>query len=202
MSVSIHPTAVVDDGAKIGDGTRIWHFTHVAAGARIGRGCSLGQNVYVADGVTIGDNVKVQNNVSLYTGVQLEDDAFCGPSCVFTNVINPRSQIPRRGEFQTTRVMRGATIGANATILCGVTVGRYAFVGAGAVVNTDVPQYALVVGVPAVQKGWMTRHGHRLPLGGDPRQLVCPQSGWRYELTESGALVCCDWLEDEPLPAK
>ena len=199
MKSFFHPTACIDDGAQIGPGTQIWHFSHVCSGAQIGSNCSLGQNVYVADEVKVGDRVKIQNNVSLYTGVELEDDVFCGPSCVFTNVINPRAQIPRIHELRKTRVLRGATIGANATIICGATIGRYAFVGAGALVKADIPQYALVVGVPARQIGWMTRHGHRLPLDGADDQLICPQSGWRYEL-RGGTLACADWPEDEPLP--
>jgi UDP-2-acetamido-3-amino-2,3-dideoxy-glucuronate N-acetyltransferase len=200
MSVFVHSTACVDEGAQIGEGTRIWHFSHVSAGARIGRNCSLGQNVFVADRVVVGDRVKIQNNVSLYTGVELSDDVFCGPSCVFTNVVNPRSEIVRRHEYRKTQVLKGATIGANATIICGTTIGRYAFVGAGAVVNSDVPPYALVVGIPAVQKGWMTRHGHYLPADAVPGDLVCPQSGWRYALDDSGQLYCVDWPEDKPLP--
>ncbi len=200
MSLFVHPSSCIDEGAQIGAGTRIWHFCHVAGSARIGRDCSLGQNVYVGDGVVVGDRVKIQNNVSLYTGVELEEDVFCGPSCVFTNVLNPRAQVPRKREYRQTRVLRGASIGANATIICGVTIGRYAFVGAGAVVRHDVPQYALIVGVPARQIGWMTRHGHRLPLDGPPDQMVCPQSGWRYQLDETGQLVCRDWPEEQPLP--
>ena len=168
--------------------------------ADFGRNCSLGQNVFVADGVVVGDRVKIQNNVSLYTGVELSDDVFCGPSCVFTNVVNPRCELPRRHEYRKTRVLRGATIGANATIICGTTIGRFAFIGAGAVVKDDVAQYALLVGVPAVQNGWVTRHGHRLPADAAPEDLVCPQSGWRYALDESGQLYCVDWPEDKPLP--
>ncbi|MBN1667651.1 MAG: N-acetyltransferase, partial [Anaerolineales bacterium] len=145
----IHPSAYVDPPCEIGAGTKIWHFCHVMAGAQIGKQCVLGQNVFVAGGVRIGNNVKIQNNVSVYAGVELEDDVFCGPSCVFTNVINPRSQIVRKSEYQPTRVRRGATIGANATIVCGVTIGRYAFIAAGAVVRSDVPDYALMLGVPA-----------------------------------------------------
>ncbi len=201
MATTIHLSACVDDGAEIGEGTRIWHFSHVAGRARIGKNCSLGQNVYVGDDVVVGDNVKIQNNVSLYTGVHLEDDVFCGPSCVFTNVINPRSQIPRRHEFRETCVLRGASIGANATIVCGATIGRYAFIGAGAVVIADAPQYALMVGVPAIQKGWMTRHGHRISLDAKPEEMVCAESGWRYKLDEGRTLVCVDWPEDKPLPA-
>jgi UDP-2-acetamido-3-amino-2,3-dideoxy-glucuronate N-acetyltransferase len=200
VSVFVHPSSCVDDGAQVGEGTHIWHFCHVAADARIGRHCSLGQNVYVGDGVVVGDRVKIQNNVSLYTGVQLEDDVFCGPSCVFTNVINPRSQVPRKNEYRPTRVLRGASIGANATIICGTTIGRYAFIGAGAVVRHDVPQYALMVGVPARQIGWMTRHGYRLPLHAETEDMVCPQSGWHYALDSSGNLACSDWPEEKPLP--
>jgi len=154
-----HPTAVIDEPCEIGAGTKIWHFCHVMKGACIGERCILGQNVFVANDVIIGSNVKIQNNVSVYTGVELEDDVFCGPSCVFTNVINPRSQIVRRSQYQRTLVRRRATIGANATIVCGVTIGRYAFTGAGAVVCRDVPDYALMLGVPARHKGWMSCHG-------------------------------------------
>jgi UDP-2-acetamido-3-amino-2,3-dideoxy-glucuronate N-acetyltransferase len=196
---TVHPTACVDDGAEVGAGTRIWHFSHVMAGARIGAGCSLGQNVFVADDVVMGDNVKIQNNVSLYTGVVLEDDVFCGPSCVFTNVRNPRSQIVRRHLYERTLVRRGASIGANATIVCGVTIGRYAFIGAGAVVSRDVPDYALMLGVPAARSGWMSRHGHRLVPAGEGGEMTCPESGWRYRETEPGVLRCLDRPEDEPL---
>jgi UDP-2-acetamido-3-amino-2,3-dideoxy-glucuronate N-acetyltransferase len=193
-----HPTACIDDGAEIGAGTRIWHFCHVMPGARIGGGCNLGQNVFVGDDVVVGDNVKIQNNVSLYTGVVLEDDVFCGPSCVFTNVRNPRSQVVRRHLYERTVVRRGASIGANATIVCGVTIGRYAFVGAGAVVNRDVPDYALMLGVPATRRGWMSRHGHRL-TGAAGGELICPETGWRYRETEPGLLRCLDWAEDAPI---
>src|SRR5262249_27310450 len=155
------PTAIIDEPVKIGAGTKIWHFCHVMSGARLGDGCILGQNVFIANDVVIGHNVKIQNNVSVYAGVELEDDVFCGPSCVFTNVGNPRSEIMRRNEYQRTLVKRGATIGANATIVCGHQIGRYAFVGAGATVTSDVPDYALMVGVPARRAGWMSRHGHR-----------------------------------------
>ena len=196
-----HPSAYVDEPCEIGAGTKIWHFGHVMSGARIGRGCNFGQNVFVAGGVVIGDNVKIQNNVSVFAGVELEDDVFCGPSCVFTNVINPRSQIRRQAEYLPTRVRRGATLGANATIVCGATIGRYAFIGAGAVVRRDVPDYALMLGVPAVQKGWMSRHGHRLEQRDAMGYLVCPESGWRYA-ESNGSLRCLDWPEDEPLPTK
>jgi len=179
----IHPSAIVDSGAQIGEGTRIWHWTHVCAGARIGRGCSLGQNVYVAPRATIGDNVKIQNNVSVYDEVTLEDGVFCGPSMVFTNVINPRSEISRKDAYRKTLVKRGATLGANCTIVCGITVGAYAFVGAGAVVNRDVLDFALVVGVPARQVGWMSRYGEQLelPLKGEGT-ATCPHTGERYRV--------------------
>lgn len=196
----IHPSAFADEGCRIGKGTKIWHFCHIMPGAEIGERCILGQNVMVADGVRIGNNVKIQNNVSVYTGVVLEDDVFCGPSCVFTNVVNPRSQILRRHEYQTTLVRRGATIGANATIVCGATIGRYAFIGAGALVRGDVPDYALVVGNPAVRKGWMSRHGRRMVTRDADGYLTCPESGWRYEELQGGAsLRCLDWPEDQPL---
>jgi len=195
-----HESAYVDEGCEIGAGTKIWHFCHVMSGAKLGRGCNLGQNVLVAAGVVIGNNVKIQNNVSVYTGVELEDDVFCGPSCVFTNVINPRSQIVRHSQYQRTLVRRGVTIGANATIVCGATLGRYAFIGAGAVVRGDVPDYALMLGVPAHQRGWMSRHGHRLTERNAAGELVCPESGWRYQEVAPGVLRCLDWPEDEPLP--
>jgi UDP-2-acetamido-3-amino-2,3-dideoxy-glucuronate N-acetyltransferase len=183
MAVTIHPSAIVDEGAQIGDGSRVWHFAHISAGARIGSGCSFGQGVFVAGDVTIGDRVKVQNNVSIYDAVTLEDDVFCGPSMVFTNVHNPRSAVPRKGEYRPTRVRRGATLGANCTIVCGTTVGEYAFVGAGAVVSKDVPAFALVVGVPARRIGWMSRHGEKLalPVSGSG-QAACPATGERYQL--------------------
>ena len=185
MSVSIHPTAIIDEGAQIGDGSRVWHWVHICSGARIGRGCSFGQNVFVGNDVLIGDNVKVQNNVSVYDAVTLEDDVFCGPSTVFTNVYNPRSSVIRKDEYRRTLVRRGATLGANSTIVCGVTIGEYAFIGAGAVVNHDVPDYALMVGVPARQIGWMSQHGERLilPLSGNA-ETVCEQTGQRYELRD------------------
>lgn len=195
----VHESAYVDQPCEIGDGTRIWHFSHIMTGATIGRNCNLGQNVFVGAGVVVGDNVKVQNNVSLYAGVVLEDDVFCGPSCVFTNVINPRSQIVRRSEYMPTLVRRGATIGANATIVCGATVGRYAFIGAGAVVRGDVPDYALMLGVPARRKGWMSRHGHRLTEKDADGNYVCLESGRHYAENESGILRCLDWPEEKPL---
>jgi len=183
MRVNVHPSAIVDDGAKLGDGTKVWHWVHICGGARIGSNCVLGQNVFVGNDVVIGDNVRIQNNVSVYDAVTLEDDVFCGPSMVFTNVYNPRAAVVRRNEYRRTLVRRGATLGANATIVCGVTVGRHAFVGAGAVVQKDVPDFALVVGVPARQIGWMSRHGDRLelPLAGEA-EAVCPHTGDRYRL--------------------
>ena len=193
MAVSIHPSAIVDDGAVIGDGSRVWHFAHVCAGARIGEGCSLGQGVFVGNDVRIGRNVKIQNNVSVYDAVTLEDDVFCGPSMVFTNVHNPRSAVVRKDEYRPTLVQRGATLGANCTVVCGVTIGRHAFVGAGTVVSRDVPDFALVLGVPARQVGWMSRHGERLalPLAGDG-QAACPATGERYVLRNGVCAVESD----------
>ena len=182
MSTAIHPSAVVDAGAVLGDGCRVWHFVHISAGARIGRGCSFGQNVFVAGDVRVGDNVKVQNNVSIYDAVTLEDDVFCGPSMVFTNVRNPRAAVVRKSEYRPTLVKRGATLGANCTIVCGTTIGRFAFVGAGAVVSRDVPDFALVVGVPARRIGWMSRHGERLSFAGG--EAACPATGERYVLRD------------------
>jgi UDP-2-acetamido-3-amino-2,3-dideoxy-glucuronate N-acetyltransferase len=180
---SIHPSAIVDEGAQIGEGTRVWHWVHISAGARIGKNCNFGQNVFVANNVVIGDNVKIQNNVSVYDEVTLEDDVFCGPSMVFTNVYNPRSAFSRKDAYRKTLVRRGASLGANCTIICGVTIGEHAFVGAGSVVHRDVPAFALVVGVPARQIGWMSRYGERLslPLRGDA-EAVCPRTGDRYFL--------------------
>jgi UDP-2-acetamido-3-amino-2,3-dideoxy-glucuronate N-acetyltransferase len=195
----VHESAYVDEPCEIGAGTKIWHFSHVQQRATIGERCILGQNVNVANDVRIGNNVKIQNNVSIYTGVELEDDVFCGPSCVFTNVINPRSQIVRHSQYQRTLVRRGATLGANSTIVCGATIGRYAFIGAGAVVRGDVPDYALMLGVPARRKGWMSRHGHRLEQQDADGNLVCPESGWRYKETEPNVLRCLDWPEDKAL---
>jgi UDP-2-acetamido-3-amino-2,3-dideoxy-glucuronate N-acetyltransferase len=198
----VHPSAYIDEPCEIGAGTYIWHFCHVMSGARIGQRCILGQNVFVANDVVIGNNVKIQNNVSVYTGVELEDDVFCGPSCVFTNVTNPRSQIVRRNLYERTLVRRGATIGANATIVCGATIGCYTFIGAGAVVRGSVPDYALMVGVPAIRKGWMSRYGHRLALPDSDGFMICPESGWRYQEVEPGIVRCLDWLEDKSLSAQ
>lgn len=178
-----HDTAIIDDGARLGPGTRVWHFSHVCAGARIGARCSLGQNVFVGNDVVIGSGVKIQNNVSVYDAVTLEDDVFCGPSVVFTNVYNPRAAVPRKSEYLRTVVKRGATLGANCTIVCGTTVGEHAFIGAGSVVNRDVPAFALMVGVPARRIGWMSRHGERLglPVRGEG-EASCPATGERYRL--------------------
>jgi len=186
---NIHATSIIDDGAVIGEGTRVWHWVHVCGGARIGNRCSLGQNVFVGNDVVIGNNVKIQNNVSVYDAVELADDVFCGPSMVFTNVYNPRSAVNRKSEYRRTIVGRGATLGANCTIVCGVSIGEYAFVAAGAVVNRDVKPYALVAGVPARHVGWMSRDGHRLslPVSGEGT-TSCPVSGDAYDLV-SGEIV-------------
>jgi UDP-2-acetamido-3-amino-2,3-dideoxy-glucuronate N-acetyltransferase len=176
-----HPTAVIDDGCTIGPGTKIWHFCHIMPGCVIGENCNIGQNVVISPEVVLGKNVKVQNNVSIYTGVECEDDVFLGPSMVFTNVVNPRSAVNRRGQYSRTKVMKGASIGANATIVCGHDIGRFAFIGAGAVVTKHVPDYALVIGNPARQAGWMSEYGHKLDFskGGE---ATCPESGDKYEL--------------------
>ena len=196
-----HESAYVDEGAEVGAGTKIWHFSHVMKGARIGARTVIGQNVNVDGGATIGNNVKIQNNVSVYTGVVIEDDVFLGPSCVLTNVTNPRSQVNRHSLYETTYLKRGCTIGANATIVCGGSVGRYAFVGAGSVVTKNVPDYALVVGNPARQVGWMSRHGHRLDTPDSNDIMRCPESGYRYQEIEPGILRCLDLDEEAPLPA-
>lgn len=185
MKATIHPSAIVDDGAQIGEGSRIWHWVHVCSGARIGQNVSLGQNVYVGNKVSIGDNCKIQNNVSVYDNVTLEEGVFCGPSMVFTNVYNPRSLIERKNEYRDTLVKKGATLGANCTIVCGATVGEFAFVGAGAVINKDVKPYALMVGVPARQIGWMSEFGEQIPLPIEGQgEYLCPHTGQYYVLAD------------------
>jgi len=196
----VHESSYVDEGAVIGKGTKIWHFSHVYKGAVIGENCILGQNVSIADGVKLGNNVKIQNNVSIYTGALVEDDVFFGPSCVLTNVTNPRSQVLRHSLYEKTIFRRGTTIGANATDVCGITLGRYSFVAAGAVVAKDVPDYAMMVGVPARQKGWMSRHGHMLKNPDKDGVMTCPESGYKYKEVKPGVLKCLDLDEDSPLP--
>ncbi len=197
-SLKIHPTSVVDEGAVIGEGTSIWHFCHICAGAVIGKDCSLGQNVFVAESAIMGDRVKVQNNVAVYSGVTIEDDVFLGPSCVLTNVSNPRSQVSRKSLYEGTLIRRGATIGANATIVCGVTLGRYCFIGAGAVVTKDVCDYGLVLGTPGKLIGYMSRHGHRLNFD-ENNQATCSESKFRYERTGE-TVHCLDLDEESSLP--
>jgi UDP-2-acetamido-3-amino-2,3-dideoxy-glucuronate N-acetyltransferase len=196
----VHPSSYVDDKATIGKGTKIWHFCHILSGARIGENCSFGQNVSVSGGTIIGNNVKIQNNVSIYEGTLIEDDVFLGPSCVLTNVTNPRSQVSRRTLYETTILRRGSTIGANATIICGTTIGRYAFIAAGAVVTINVPDYALMIGVPARQHGWMSRHGHRLIDPNVDNIFICPESKFRYKEDSNKVLHCLDIDENSPLP--
>ncbi len=193
MTYTVHPSAIVDEGAQIGDGSRIWHFAHVCAQAKIGANVSLGQNVFVGNKVVIGDNCKIQNNVSVYDNVTLEEGVFCGPSMVFTNVYNPRSLIERKSEYRNTLIKKGVTLGANCTIICGVTIGEFAFIGAGAVINKDVKPYALMVGVPAKQIGWMSEYGEQfdLPLKGDA-QVVCPHSGHTYVLNSNELIRLID----------
>jgi len=195
-----HESAYIDKHCQIGKGTKIWHFSHVMGNAKIGENCILGQNVYVADGAVLGSNVKVQNNVSIYTGVVIEDDVFLGPSCVLTNVTNPRSQIVRHSLYEKTVLRRGTTIGANATVVCGIELGRYCFIAAGAVVSKDVPDYALMTGVPAGQTGWMSRHGICLPEDDVDGIMICPESGYRYKQIEPGVVRCLDLDEDSALP--
>lgn len=196
----VHPTAIVDEPVQIGKGTKIWHFSHILPGANIGERCIFGQNCQVGEKVTIGNNVKVQNNVSIYTGTVIEDDVFLGPSCVLTNVTNPRSQVNRHSLYERTVFRRGATVGANATIVCGIELGRYSFIAAGAVVARSVPDYALMMGNPARQAGWMSRHGHRLGAADSNGIMVCPESGYRYKETAVGELRCLDLDEEAPLP--
>jgi len=197
----VHESAYVDEPCEIGDGTKIWHFSHVMKDARLGERCILGQNVHVASGVVIGSNVKIQNNVSLYTGCVVEDDVFLGPSCVLTNVINPRSEIKRHHEYKQTILRRGVTVGANATVVCGTEIGPFAFIAAGAVVTKDVPSYALMMGVPAKQVGWMSRHGHRLPSPDNDGIMTCPESGLDYREIEPGRLECLDLDDSDRLAA-
>jgi len=196
----VHESAYVDQPCSIGKGTRIWHFCHISRGAKIGAGCNIGQNVFIGGDVIIGSNVKIQNNVSIYSGTVIEDDVFLGPSCVLTNVTNPRSQVVRHDLYERTVFRRGATVGANATVVCGIELGRYCFIAAGAVVTKDVPDYAMIVGVPGRQTGWMSRHG--LPLGRPDKDgvMVCPESGYRYREIESGVMRCLDLDEEAPLP--
>ncbi len=199
---SAHPTATIAEDSQVGEGTKIWHFSHVMKGAKIGRNCNFGQNCHIAGDVVIGDNVKVQNNVSIYSGAAIEDDVFLGPSCVLTNVSNPRSQINRHALYQPTIIRRGATVGANATILCGVELGRYCFIGAGSVVTHTVADYALVMGNPARHVGWMSRHGHRLHAEARDGVMVCPESKYRYKEISPGLVRCLDLDENEPLPQR
>ena len=202
MEYFVHESSYVDEGAEVGKGTKIWHFSHILHGAKIGEYCNLGQNVSIAGGTILGNHVKVQNNVSVYEGTVIEDDVFLGPSCVLTNVTNPRSQVVRKSLYEKTLIRRGASIGANATVLCGITIGRYAFIAAGAVISKDVPDYALMIGVPARQKGWMSRHGHVLKDPETDGIYTCPESDLRYKEVEQGVLRCLDLDEDAPLPEK
>ena len=197
--VTIHESAYIDEPVSIGEGTKIWHFCHISQNTKIGENCIFGQNVFVANDVKIGNRVKVQNNVSIYTGCELEDEVFLGPSCVLTNVTNPRSQVNRHSLYEKTLFRRGSSIGANATVVPGVTIGRYSFIGAGAVVTKDVPDYALILGNPGKQKGWMSRHGHFLKEHDENGNFVCPESGFRYNETD-GRLRCLDLDEEESLP--
>lgn len=196
----VHPSSIVDDNVAIGDRTKIWHFAHICSGAQIGESCVFGQNTMVANDVVIGSNVKVQNNVAIYTGTTVEDDVFLGPSCVLTNVTNPRSQVKRHSLYEETLIKRGTTVGANATIVCGITLGRYSFIAAGAVVAKDVPDYGFIMGVPSRQHGWMSRHGHLLKEADADGIMICPESGFRYQETEPGILKCLDLDEEDPLP--
>ena len=197
-SRKLHPSSIVDDGAIIGEGTSIWHFSHICSSAVIGKNCSIGKNVLVADNATLGNGVKIQNNVAIYGGITVEDDVFLGPSCVLTNVTNPRSQVSRKTLYEKTLIRRGATVGANATIVCGITLGRYSFIGAGAVVTKDVPDYGLVLGNPGKLSGYMSRHGHKLHFD-DSNQAICPESNYRYERVVK-EVRCLDLDEEKPLP--
>jgi UDP-2-acetamido-3-amino-2,3-dideoxy-glucuronate N-acetyltransferase len=198
----VHESAYVDQPCKIGKGTKIWHFSHIMKDAKIGENCIFGQNVNVASGVVIGSNVKVQNNVSIYTGAIIEDDVFLGPSCVLTNITNPRSQIVRHNLYEKTVFRRGVTVGANATVICGIELGRYSFVSAGAVVTKSIPDYALVMDVPARQVGWISRHGIPLPEPDADNIMICPESGYRYKEVEQGVVRCLDLDEEAPLPSE
>ena len=200
LNYFVHESSYVDEGAIIGQGTKIWHFSHILSGAVIGKNCNLGQNVCISGDVRIGNNVKIQNNVSVYDGVDIEDDVFLGPSCVLTNVSNPRSEISRKNLYEKTLIQKGATIGANATIVCGVTIGCYAFVAAGAVVTKDIPDYTMVIGVPAEPAGWISRHGHRLKEKTEEGLYLCPESGLKYRETENNTLICLNLEENQPLP--
>ena len=199
-SCFVHESAFVDEGAQVGEGTKIWHFCHVMSGARIGERCILGQSVHIGDNVSIGNGVKIQNNVSVYAGATIEDFVFLGPSCVLTNVTNPRAEVNRHSLYEKTVIRRGATVGANATIVCGLEIGRYAFISAGAVVTRHVSDYALMVGSPARHAGWMSRHAQRLPEPNEEGVMVCPESGYRYAEARPGVLRCLDIDEDAPLP--
>ena len=198
----VHESAYVDLPCQIGAGTRIWHYTHVMAGAQVGDNCILGQNVMVAGGAVIGSNVKIQNNVAIYDGTVVDDDVFLGPSCVLTNVTNPRSQVVRRSLYERTLIRRGATVGANATIICGIAIGRYAFIGAGSVVAASVPDYGLILGVPGRLAGWISRHGHRLAAPNADGVMVCPEGRYRYKEIEPGIVRCLDLDEEHPLPSE
>lgn len=196
----LHPSSYVDSPMNIGEGTRIWHFCHISSGAMLGNQCSLGQNVFIGNNVSVGNRVKIQNNVSIYTGTCIEDDVFLGPSCVLTNISNPRSQVKRQHLYEETHLQKGCTIGANATIVCGVKIGRYAFIGAGSVVTRNVPDYALILGNPGQFKGWMSRHGHRFGILKPDEIVVCPESQLRYTLNGQAQLYCMDLDEESELP--
>jgi UDP-2-acetamido-3-amino-2,3-dideoxy-glucuronate N-acetyltransferase len=196
----VHSSSYVDEGVTIGQGTKIWHFSHVLSGAILGKNCSIGQNVCISGDVVVGNNVKIQNNVSVYDGVFIEDDVFLGPSCVLTNVTNPRSEISRKNLYEKTIIKKGSTIGANATIVCGITIGRYAFVAAGAVVTKDIPDYTIAQGVPAKSAGWISRHGHKLEKKDAKGGYTCPESGLRYRETPEKKLICIDIEENLGLP--
>ena len=201
MKNNIHSTVIVDKGAVIGDGTKIWHFSHVCERAKIGKNCMLGQNSYISNDVIIGNNVKIQNNVSIYSGTIIEDDVFLGPSCVLTNISNPRSEINRKHLFENTLIRKGATLGANSTIISGNIIGRYSFISAGAVITSNVEDYALMKGVPAKHVGWMSRHAHILPFSNHKKTLICPESNMRY-MEKNGKLKCLDLDENAALPSE